>query len=117
MMSKASSKRARDCANGTLWTWYSRGMPRANPEISRPLGHAVEHRQLLGEAQRLVQRQEIAVDQQFEPFGALRRRGCQQVGRVHQPVGRAVVLVEPDAVIAQPVELLPSLEMLGIGPR
>jgi len=36
MMSKASSKRARDCANGTLCTWYSRGMPRANPEISRP---------------------------------------------------------------------------------
>jgi hypothetical protein len=92
-------------------------MPRANPEISRPLGHAVEHRQLLGEAQRLVQRQEIAVDQQFEPFGALRRGGGQEVRRVHQAVRRAVMLVEPDAVIAQAVELFPGLEVLGIGAR
>ena len=28
-----------------------------------------------------------------------------------------MVLVEPDAVIAQPVELFPGLEVLGIGPR
>ena len=82
-----------------------------------PIGHAVEHRQLLGKPQRLVQRQEIAVDQQFEPLGALRRRGGQQVRRVHQAVGRAVVLVEPHPVIPQAVELFPGLEVLGIGPR
>jgi hypothetical protein len=28
-----------------------------------------------------------------------------------------MVLVEPDAVIAEPVELLPGREMFGIGPR
>src|SRR5260370_2389591 len=59
----------------------------------------------------------MAVNQPLEPFAALRRRGRQQVARVHKPVGREVVRVEPDAVIAQPIELLPSLEMLGIGPR
>jgi len=82
-----------------------------------PIGHAVKHRQLFGQAQRLVQWQEIAVNQQFEPFCALRRRGRQQVRRVHQAIGRAVVLVEPDAVIPQPIELLPSLEVFGIGSR
>jgi hypothetical protein len=64
-----------------------------------------------------VQRQEIAVDQQFESLGALRRRGGQQVRRVHQAIGRAVVLVEPHAVIPQMIELFPGLEVLGIGPR
>ena len=117
MMSKASSKRARDWASGTLWTWYSRGMPRAKPRNQPPVRHAVEHRQLFGQSQRLVQWQQIAVDQQFEVFGALRRRGGQQIGRVHQPIGRAVMLVEPDPVIAEPVELLPGVEMLGIGAR
>ena len=76
---------------------------------------AVDHRQLLGEAQRLVQRQEIAVDQQLQILGALRRRGGHQIGAVHQPVGRAVVLVEPDPVIAELVEQLPGVEMLLIG--
>jgi len=28
-----------------------------------------------------------------------------------------MVLVEPDSIITQPVELLPSLEVLGIGPH
>jgi len=27
------------------------------------------------------------------------------------------MLVEPDAIVAQPVELFPGLEMLGIGPH
>ena len=80
-----------------------------------PVRHAIEHRQLFGQPQRLVQRQEIAVNQQLEVLGPLRRRGRQQVRRIHQPIGRAVVLVEPDAVIAEPVELLPGLEVLGVG--
>jgi hypothetical protein len=41
------------------------------------IGHAVEHCELFGKPQRLVQRQEVAVNQQFKPFGALRRRGRQ----------------------------------------
>ena len=36
MISHASSKRARDSASGTLYTLYSRGMPRAKPETMRP---------------------------------------------------------------------------------
>jgi hypothetical protein len=76
---------------------------------------AIEHRQLLGQTQRLVQRQQVAIDQKLQPLGALCRGRCHQVGRVHQAVGRAMMLVEADAVVAQPVELLPRLEMLGIG--
>ena len=82
-----------------------------------PVRHAIEHRQLFGQPQRLVQRQQIAVDQELQVLGALCRRRGQQVGRVHQPVGRAMMLVEPDPVIAEPVELLPGVEMLGIGAR
>ena len=78
---------------------------------------AVEHRQLFGQPQRLMQRQQVAVDQELQLLGALRGRRRHQVRRVHQPVGRAVMLVEADAVIAEPVHLLPRLEMLGVGPH
>ena len=61
-----------------------------------PVGQAVEHREFFGQAQRFVQRQQVAVDQQLEPLGALRGGGRHQVGRVHQAVGRAVVLVEAE---------------------
>src|SRR5438045_4163189 len=62
-----------------------------------------------------MHRQQIAVDQQFQLLGALRRRGRHQIGAVHQPVRRAVMLVEPDPVIAKAVERLPGVEMLLIG--
>src|SRR6266576_3501066 len=62
-----------------------------------------------------MHRQQIAVDQQFQVLGALRRRGGHQVGAVHQPVRRAVVLVEADPVIAKAVERLPGVEMLLVG--
>src|SRR5437764_1922314 len=62
-----------------------------------------------------MHRQQIAVDQQFQVLGALRRRGGHQIGAVHQPVGRAVMLVEADPVIAEAVERLPGVEMLLIG--
>ncbi len=75
---------------------------------------AVEHRQLLGKPQRLVQRQQIAVDQQFQLLGALRGGRRHQVGRIHQPIGRAMMLVEADPVIAQAVHLFPGIEMLGV---
>ena len=76
---------------------------------------AVEHRQLFGQPQRFVQRQQIPVDQEFQPLGALRGGRRHQVGRIHQPVGRAMMLVEADAVIAQPVHLFPGIEVLGVG--
>src|SRR5205814_2254053 len=62
-----------------------------------------------------MHRQQIAVDQQFQVLGALRRRGGHQIGAVHQPVRRAVMLVEADPVIAKAVERLPGVEMLLIG--
>src|SRR5437764_7329322 len=62
-----------------------------------------------------MHRQQIAVDQQLQALGALRRRGGHQVGAVHQPVRRAVMLVEADPVIAETVERLPGVEMLLIG--
>ncbi len=76
---------------------------------------AVDHGQLLGQPQRLVQRKQVAVDQELEPRGPLRCSRSHQVGRVHQPVRRCVVLVEANAIVAEPVEQLPGLEMLGIG--
>ena len=80
-----------------------------------PVGEAVEHRQFLGEAQRFVQGQEVAVDQQFQAFGALRRGGGHQVGRVHQAVRRGVMLVEADAVVAEAVHFFPGLEVFVVG--
>src|SRR5204863_5139065 len=62
-----------------------------------------------------MHRQQIAVDQQFQVLGALRRRGGHQIGAVHQPVRRAVVLVEADPVIAKAVERFPGVEVLLIG--
>src|SRR5262249_35450528 len=55
-------------------------------------------------------------NQRLGSFRPLRGAARQQVRRIHQPVGRAVVLVEPDPVIAEPVELFPGVEMLAIGP-
>jgi hypothetical protein len=100
-----------------LCTWYSRGNAAGEARDDAPVAQAIEHGDLLGEPQRLVQRQQVAVDQQLQPLGALRRRRGHQVGRVHQPVGRAVMLVEADAVVAQAIERLPRLEMLGVGLR
>ncbi len=48
----------------------------------RPSEQTVEHRDFLGQAQG-TQRQQIAVHQQLETLRALRRRGRQQVRRVH----------------------------------
>ncbi len=78
------------------------------------VGEAVDHRQLLGQPQRVVQGQQVAVDQQLEPLRALRGGGGEEVGRVHQAVGRGVVLVEADAVKAEPIHLLPGGEMLRV---
>ena len=73
--------------------------------------------ELLGDAQRIVQRQQVAEDEELELLGALRAGRRHHVGRVHQPVRRGVVLVQPDAVVAEPVHLLPHGEMLLVGAR
>jgi hypothetical protein len=78
---------------------------------------AVQHRRFFGQPQRLMQRQQVAVDQQLQPLRALCRRGRHQVRRGHQPVGRGVVLVEADAVVAEAVQQFPRLQVLGVGAR
>ena len=78
---------------------------------------AVRHRQLLGDAQRIVDRQQVAEDQELELLGALRRRRRHHVRRVHHAVRRGVVLVQADAVEAELVHLLPGFEVLCIGAR
>ncbi len=98
----------------TLGAVFPRGAA-GDPGDQPPVGEAVEHGQLLGQPQRLVQRQEVAVDQQLHPLSALRRSGHQQVRRVHQAIGRGVVLVHPHAVEAQPLHLGPGVQMLPIG--
>jgi hypothetical protein len=60
-------------------------MPRAKPEISRPVRQAVDHRQFLGETQRLMQRQQIAVDQELQVLGALRRERAIRLGLFISP--------------------------------
>ena len=78
---------------------------------------AVEHRQLLGEPKRVVDRQQVTVDKDLQLLGALRDRCGEKVGRVHQAVRRGVVFVHRDAVEAVLLELDPAVEVLGIGPR
>src|ERR1019366_7539393 len=76
---------------------------------------AVEHGEFFGKPQRFVQRQQVAVNQEFETFGPL-RGGCRhQVWRVHQSVRRTMMFIETDAVIAETVHFFPGIEMLGVG--
>jgi hypothetical protein len=82
-----------------------------------PAREVVGHRQLLGDAQRIVQRQQVAEDEELQLFRALRACRRHHVRRVHQPVRGGVVLVQTDAVIAEPVHLLPDGEVLLVGAR
>src|SRR5438309_10567994 len=68
-----------------------------------PVRHAIEHRQLLSEAQRVVEREQVAVDQELESLGALSSRGGQEVGRVHEPVRRVVMCVEAYTVVTEQI--------------
>jgi hypothetical protein len=72
-----------------------------------PARQIVEHGKFLGKPQRLVQRQQVAVDQQSQPPCPLRGGGCHQIGRIHQPLRGAMMLVEPDLIVAETVHLLP----------
>ena len=77
-------------------------------------GHAIGHRQLLRQPQRLVDRQRVAVDQDLQALGDLRGRGRHEVRRVHQAVGRGVVLVESHAIETELVHVGPRLQMLPV---
>ena len=76
---------------------------------------AIDHGEFFRQPQRVMQRDKIAVDQELQFLGALRRRRGHQVRRIHQAVGRGVMLVKADAVIAELVEFFPRIEMLRIG--
>ena len=93
---------------------YERAHTPARLGADPAVGHAVEHRQLLGQPQWIVQREQIAVDEELEPLRALSGRGDQQVWGVHEPVGRRMVLVESHAVVPEPVHGLPGGEVLGV---
>jgi hypothetical protein len=94
-----------------ILAWDAAGEPGNQPSV----GEAVEHRQFLGEAQRLVQRQEISIDQQPDALCPLGGRRGHQIGRIHQPIGRTMMLVEPQAVVAELVDQFPGVEVLGVG--
>ena len=114
-ISKASSKRAREFGQRDVVHLIFARDAAGEAGDQAAVRQAVEHRQFFGQAQRFVQRQQVAVDQQFDPFRALRGGGGHQVGRVHQPVRRAVMLVEAETVVAEPVDQFPGVEMLGVG--
>ncbi len=80
-----------------------------------PIRQAVQHGQLFGQPQRVVQREQVAVDQDLHAPGALGGGGGHQVRRVHQAEGRGVVLVDPDPVEAEVVHLGPAVQVLGVG--
>ena len=78
------------------------------------VGQAVLHGQLLGQPQGIVQRQQVAVDEKLHPLRPLSGGGGEQVGGVHEPVRRSVVLVEPHAVVPQPFQRVPGRQVLGV---
>jgi hypothetical protein len=59
--------------------------------------HRIGHRQLFGDAERIVQRHEIAEHQELQLLGPLRGDRRHHVRRVHHAVRRGVVLVQADA--------------------
>ena len=61
-----------------------------------------------------MQREQVAVHEELEPLRPLRGRGGEEIRRVHEPVRRGVVLVEPHAVVPEPVHRLPGGEVLGV---
>ena len=82
-----------------------------------PLRHAVNHRDFLGDPQRIVQRQQVAEHQEFELLHLPAGRRRHHVGRHLQAVRRGVVLVEADAVVAERVHFRPDVQMCGVAPR
>ena len=82
-----------------------------------PARNGIGHRQFLGDAQRIVQRHQVAEHQELQLLGPLSADRRHHVRRVHHAVRRGVVLVQADAVEAELVHLLPGLQMLIVGPR
>ncbi len=80
-------------------------------------GHEVGHRQLFGDTERIVHRQQIAEYEELELLRTLRGGGRHHVRRIHEAMHRRMMLVEADAVESQPVHFLPRLEMLLKGAR
>ena len=79
MISHASSKRARDSGQRHAVDVVLARDAAGEAGDHAPVRQAVEHRQLFGQPQRVVDRQQVAVDQQLEALGAL-RGGCGHAG-------------------------------------
>jgi hypothetical protein len=80
-------------------------------------GETVEHGQLFGEAQRVMDRQQVPVDEDLHAGEPLRRRGGHDVRRRHEAVGRRVMLVEPDPVEPELLHQRPRVQVLAVGPH
>ncbi len=75
----------------------------------------VDHRVFFGDHQRVVeQRQRAAEDRDLGALDRARQRAGQHAGRRHHAVGGLMVLVEADAVEAEPVGQLHLVEILVI---
>ena len=68
-----------------LKTLYSRGAPRATPQIIAPVRQAVEHRDLFRKPERIVDRQDIAVHQKLQLARPLRGGSASRFGEFISP--------------------------------
>ena len=89
-------------------------MPRTIPAMRRALGEAVHHGDFFGEAQGVLDGEDVAINQELHATGALGCGGCHEVGRVHQAIGGGVVLVEGYAVVAKLVHEGPCFQVFPI---
>ena len=78
------------------------------------LGEAVHHGDFFGKAQRVLDGEDVAVNQELHATGALGCGGGHEVGGVHQAIGGGVVFVEGNAVVAKLIHEGPSFQVFPI---
>ena len=90
--------------------------PPPDPDLQAPVAEVVEHGDLLHQAQRVVEGQEVHERDQVDAAGALRGGGQEDAGTRRRVEGREVVLgleVRPEAGVVEPFEVL---QPLGVEP-
>jgi len=85
-----------------------------NPEFEATAAHLVEHADLLDQAQRVIERQEIYHRTKTQPAGALRQGRQEQAGRCGTADRGAVVLGKMISVETRAVESLRKPEPVGV---
>ena len=84
--------------------------PAADAQLQPAAAHLVEHADLLGDAQGMVQRQRVDQRPEAQPARALRHRREEHAGRGRHAERRGVVLGQVIAAQAQPVVGLDQLQ-------